>query len=159
MTVWVAGWAAALAPRAAAAQVSTRGQPKSPFSVADFAKFRWLAGSWAGTAPDSRDIFARYRVVDDSTMDIAYYTDSTFASETGTGRLYLSVGRIFHTMGPQRWGATHVDEKGAYFVPQTNAHNTYAWAFQSKNEWTATLRTGFVGQDRVTIYHMRRTRP
>jgi hypothetical protein len=97
--------------------------------------------------------------VDDSTMEIRYFSDSTFGHETNTGRLYLSVGHIYHTMGPDRWGATHVDEKGVYFVPQTNVHNTFVWNRDSNDEWTATLRSGFVGQGRVTVYHMKRARP
>lgn len=161
-TLMVVGLASlgSLAPsHVVAAQVSNRGQPTAAFGVADFAKLRWLEGSWAGSAPGERGFFERCRVVDDTTMEIRYFGDSAFEHETSTGRLYLSVGRIYHTMGPGRWGATHVDEKGVYFVPQTNAQNTFVWNRDSNDEWTSTLRSGFVGQGRVTVYHMKRTRP
>lgn len=142
----------------AGAQITTRGQPTAAFAVADFAKLRWLEGSWTGTADSARAIFERFHIVDDTTIDITYFTDSTFAHETGTGRLYLSVGHIYHTMGPRRWGATHIDDGNVYFVPQSNAQNSLAWNHRSNDEWTATLRAGFVGRDRLTVYHMRRAR-
>lgn len=150
----VAG-SAVMLPRVATAQ---RGQPRTAFAVADFAKLRWLEGSWTGTSSGERNYYSRYHFTSDTTIEITYY-DSTFTHETGTGRLYLSVGRIFHTMGPRRWGATHVDANGVYFVPQANAQNTFAWSRQSPDEWTATLRSGFAGHDRVTVYTMRRARP
>lgn len=144
---------------AASAQSSQRGQPRTAFAVADFAKLRWLEGTWAGSAQGERDHYERWRFTSDTTIEITYFGDSTFAQETGSGRLYLSVGRIYHTMGPQRWGATHVDASGVYLVPQVNANNTFAWSRQSNDEWTVTQRSGFAGHDRVTVYKMRRARP
>jgi hypothetical protein len=146
----------AVAPRVASAQ---RGQPRTAFAVADFAKLRWLEGSWAGTAPGERNYYQRCHAVDDTTIDMSFYADSAFTHQTVSGRLYLSVGRIFHSMGPELWGATHVDANSVYFVPQANAQNTYVWTRKSKDEWTATLRSGFAGQDRVTVYTMRRAQP
>ena len=148
---------AVLLPRQdAAAQASSRGQPRTAFAVSDLAKLRWLEGSWAGTAPDARDIYERVHFVNDSTAEITYFTDSAFEHETGRGRLYLSVGRIYHTMGPGRWGATNVDGHGVYFVPQDNTQSSVMWSRQSNDEWTATIRAGFIGRDRETVYHMRR---
>ena len=155
----LAAWAVFVPLSRATAQKSPRGQPTTPFAVADFGKLRWLAGSWAGTSDDARDFYEKCHIVDDTTIDITYYADSTLAHPTGTGRLYLSVGRIFHTMGPGRWGATHVGGDGVYFVPQVNSQTSLAWSRISNNEWTATLRSGFVGRDRVIVYHMRRTGP
>lgn len=142
----------ALAPAARA----QRGQPRTAFSTADFARLKWLEGTWKGTAPNEAPFFERYRFANDSTIEITYFADSALTRTTGTGRVYLSVGRIFHTFGPGRWAATHVDDGGAYFVPQTNAHNTFAWSVQSPDAWTATVRMGLSGHDRVTVYEMRR---
>jgi hypothetical protein len=143
---------------AAASAFAQRGQPKAAFAVADFAKLHWLEGSWTGTSPGERGYAERCRFVNDTTIEITFY-DSTFTRETTTGRLYLSVGRIYHTMGPGRWGATHIDDKGIYFVPQANAQNSVSWTRQSGDEWTSTSRAGFTGFDRVIVYKMRRARP
>ncbi len=151
--------AAGLLPSAAHSQASQRGQPKTPFAVADIGKLRWLEGTWKATAPGEREFFERYHFVNDSTIEITYYGDSTFTRETGSGRVYLSVGRVYHTFGPGRWGATTIDTAGVYFVPQVNAHNTFSWSYQSKDAWTATMRSGYSGRERVTIYQLQRVRP
>jgi hypothetical protein len=149
-----------VAPTAALAQASARGQPRTAFAVADFAKLKWLDGSWAGASVGERGYYEKCRFANDTTIEITFYDDSAFTHESGSGRVYLSVGRIYYTMGPGRWGATHVGDDGAYFVPQVNAQNTsLAWSRQSKDDWTSTLRSGFAGLDRVTVYKMRRARP
>ena len=70
--------------------------------------------------------------------------------------MYLSVGRIYHTFGPGRWGATTVDSSGIYFIPQVNANNTFAWSLSSNDAWTATQRSGYSGRERVTVYQLQR---
>ena len=147
---------AAAAPVVAEAQSSQRGQPKTPFSAADFAKLRWLEGAWSGTAADESPIYARFHFASDSTLEIAYYRDDAFAQPGGTGRVYLTVGRIFHTFGPGRWGASNVDSSGVFFVPQLATHSSLAWAYQSPDAWTMTQRSGLGGHERVTVYQMRR---
>src|SRR5215211_6737130 len=110
--------------REASAQASQRGQPKTPFAAGDLGKLRWMEGTWRATAPNEPTHYERYAFANDSTIEITYYSDSTLSRASGTGRVYLSVGRIYHTFGPGRWGATTVDSSGVYFIPQINAHNT-----------------------------------
>jgi len=143
----------------AAAQSSQRGQPKTPFGADDFRKLRWMEGTWKASAPGEQPRYERYKFANDSTLEITYFNDSTLSRQTGTGRVYLSVGRIYHTFGPGRWGATSVDTSGIFFVPQVNAHNTFAWSHSSADAWTATLRTGYSGHERVTVYQMERVGP
>lgn len=148
--------AAAIPASSAAAQTSQRGQPKTPFGPKDFDKLRWMEGTWKATSPGEKTYYERFRFANDSTIDITYYADPSLATETGNGRVYLSVGRVYHTFGPGRWGATSVDSSGIYFVPQVNAQNSYSWSFQSPNSWTQTMRSGFSGRERVTIYTLDR---
>jgi hypothetical protein len=143
-------------PALAQVRVSERGQPKTPFSTSDFGRLRWLEGTWVGTAAGEQPIYERYHISSDSTIDVTYYRDSAFTQSAGTGRVYLAAGRVYHSLGPGRWGATQVDSASAYFVPQVNAHNTFAWSLVSPDEWTATMRTGVSGHERITVYRMRR---
>jgi hypothetical protein len=145
------------APRAVHAQ-SQRGQPKTPFSAADFGKLRWLDGTWEASSPGEPTRYERFHFTNDSTVEISYYRDSTFSQPSATGRLYLSVGRVYHSFGPNRWGATHVDTDGVFFVPQLNAHNTFAWDYKSPDAWTATTRSGLSGRERVTVWNMKRVK-
>lgn len=148
--------AGALALSPAGAQRSQRGQPKTPFSTADLAKLRWMEGAWEGTSPGESTIYFRQHFTSDSTIDITYYRDRAMTQPSATARVYLTMGRVYHTFGPRRWGATHVDRDGVYFIPQVNAHNTFAWTYQSPDSWTATMRTGLSGHDRITVYQMTR---
>jgi len=95
--LFLAASASVSASRAAFAQASPsqRGQPKTPYGVADFAKLHWLEGRWAGTAADESPVYARYHVANDSTIEISYYRDSAFTQPSGTGRVYLTVGTQF----------------------------------------------------------------
>lgn len=135
----------------------TRGQPVT-FASADFAKLRWIEGSWTGSAPGQSVTYERYRFVNDSTIEITYYGDSTMTRAMGTGRLYFAVGRIYHSFGSRRWGATRLDKSGVFFAPQDNAHSTFAWSFEGRDTWTSTLRSGGSGRELVTVYSMRRLR-
>lgn len=145
------------AATAAQAQSSMRGQPRTPFGATDFAHLRWLEGSWIGTAPGQSSLYERFRFTSDSTADITFYRDSAFAQSVGTGRVYLTVGRVYHTYGSGRWGAAHLDSASVFFVPQANAHNTFEWTYQSPDAWTATQRSGMAGHEHVIVYHMRRS--
>lgn len=142
----------------ASAQRSQRGQPKTPFSVNDFSRLHWLEGTWRGSSPSGPTFTEQYRFVNDSTIEITY-RDSTNTRQTGTGRIYLSVGRIYYTLGSGRWGASRADSAGLFFVPQVNAHNTYAWDLTSPTTWSSTMRTGMGGREHVTVYTMKRVSP
>ena len=90
------------------------------------------------------------------TIEITYYSDSSLSRQAGTGRVYLSVGRVYYTFGPGRWGATSVDDGGVYFIPQINANNTFAWNHASADSWTATQKSGYSGRERVTVFQLQR---
>lgn len=137
---------------------SRHGQPKTPFGTADFVKLRWLDGDWAGTAPDQTPLYARYKFANDSTIDITYYRDPSFSQQTESARLYLSVGRVFHTFGPYRWGASHVGADGLYFVPQASNRSFLEWKYLSPDEWTATQRSGVGGHETLTTYRFKRVK-
>jgi hypothetical protein len=157
LTVLTATALQALAAGPAVAQMPSRhGQPKTPFSTIDFAKIRWLEGPWTGVSPGEAPIYQRFHFVNDSTAEIAYFRDAGFQQQMSQGRLYLSVGRVYHTFGASRWAASRVDTNGVYFVPQEVARNTYAWMNESPDSWKSTLRTGVGGQERVTVYEMKR---
>jgi hypothetical protein len=151
-----AAFAAFAAPAVVHAQSPRSGAPRTPFASSDLAKVKWLEGSWAGTAEGEATIYQRFKFVDDSTVEINYYRDPAFGQASGNGRLYLSVGRIYHTFGSNRWVATRIGDKGVYLVPQTTARANFGWAYISPDEWRFTMRTGVGGREHVTVYDMKR---
>ena len=136
--------------------LAQRGWPTSPFQVSDFKKLHWIEGRWRGSAPGQASFYEQYRFVNDSTLEIIYYGDSSFTSSSGRGRVYLTVGRIYHATGPSLWGASRLDTAGVFFIPQKNASNSVSWSFHSPDQWTATLRSSATGHEQVTIYQMQR---
>jgi hypothetical protein len=150
--------AAVAAPRAHAQLPSRHGQAKQAFSLAEFGKLRWLEGDWAGTSATESPIYTRYKFTNDSTIDISYFRDQGFSQPMGEARVYLSVGRVFQTFGPNRWGATHVSDDGVYFVPQASIRSYLEWKPDSPDTWTSTQRSGVGGHETITVYHMKRVR-
>lgn len=152
-------FAAAAVALSAIAFRSSRAQSQAPFGVTDLSKLRWLEGTWRGSAQGESSVYERYRFVNDSTIEITYFNDAAMSRASGNGRVYLTVGRIYHTFGPGRWGATRVDQSGVHFVPQVNARNTFSWSYQGPDTWTATRRSSASGREAVTVYQMERVRP
>jgi hypothetical protein len=97
--------------------------------------------------------------VNDSTAEITYYRDPTFSQATGTGKVYLTVGRVYHTFGSNQWVATHVGDDGLFLVPQAAGRSNFSWSYVSPDAWTSTMRTGVGGHERVTVYEMKRLKP
>ena len=137
-------------------QISRRAQPRTPFATSDFAHLRWLEGSWIGTAAGQTTLYERFHFTTDSTAEITFYRDPGFSQVSGTGRVYLTVGRVYHTYGSGQWGAARLDSASVYFIPQVNAHNTFEWTYQSPDAWTAVQRSGMAGREHVVTYQMRR---
>jgi hypothetical protein len=136
--------------------LAQRGLPRTRFNPSDLKKLQWIEGRWRGEAPGQSPFYEQYRFVNDSTLEITYFADSAFTNSSGRGRVYLSVGRVYHVSGPGQWGASHIDDSGAFFVPERNANNSVSWMFKSPDLWIATLRSSATGQEQVTIYQMRR---
>lgn len=124
------------------------------FSPEDFARLRWLEGSWRGQLPDGGFFHERYRFVDDSTIAMHGFADSTFANATDSSRITLR-GQTVANEGAARWVATALDSAGAAFAPDRGASNYFTWTRESADRWTATLRSGSE-PSRTTVYAMER---
>ena len=72
--------------------------PVSPaagqYTPVDFAHLGWLVGSWRGRLPDGGSFYERYRLLDDSTIAMRGYADSTFARATDSARITLRAGTV-----------------------------------------------------------------
>lgn len=143
-----------------AAAQGKRAQPREAFSANDLAKLKWIVGDWEATSPGETTLYQRYQFADDSTITITYYRDPAFTQPTADGKLYLSVGRIYHSFGANRWVATNITDQGLYLAPigTMTARNSFSWAFTSPNSWTSSMRSGVGGHERVIVYTMKRVR-
>ena len=130
------------------------------FTAAEFARLRWLQGTWRGRLPDGGAFYERYRFVDDSTLAMQAFADSTLTGTTDSARIALRDGTVADEGGAARWVATRLDSTGAAFTPVQGATNAFTWTPQGADRWTATLTwTDHQGQAHRAAYPMERIGP
>ena len=123
------------------------------FTLQDFQQLRWINGMWRGFMPDGSRFYERYRVIDDSTMVMHAFPDSTFGTPSDSSRIMLRDGRVVNDGGSARWVATRLDSTGVDFTPHFGAPNRFTWARESETQWSATMRwTDETGRPQVRTY-------
>jgi hypothetical protein len=127
------------------------------FTADDFRQLRWLAGRWQGFQPDGGKFYEEYRVVNDSTLAMFSYPDSTFGRASDSSRVQLRGKTVSNESLSAQWVATRVDSTGADFAPVRGARNSFTWARESATAWNATLRwTDANGQAQRVVYALHR---
>lgn len=100
------------------------------FTLADFQALRYVEGDWVGSGYAGGPFYESYRFVDDSTIEMTSWTDSTFATVNEQSQ-YLFRDGIIRT------------SKGARLVRIDDGHHfqatSYSWTFRPVNadRWTA----------------------
>jgi hypothetical protein len=125
--------APAPAPPAAAPQAAAR------LTRADLRGLRWIEGSWRGSGAGQAPFYERYRFVDDSTLVVDSFADSTLAPVGESTRFELRGGRLGNAGTAVRWVASRLDARSVDFVPVAGARNTFTWRYESPDRWTALL--------------------
>jgi hypothetical protein len=122
-------------------------------SVTDFQQLRWINGMWRGFMPDGKTFYERYRVVNDSTMVMHAFPDSTFGTPSDSSVIALRNGIVTSDGGNSRYVATRLDSTGVDFAPQRGATNRFTWAKETPTQWSATLRfTDRDGRPQTVVY-------
>jgi hypothetical protein len=146
LTAGRAGAQAASAPRAA----SPRGAEPAltGVTVARLATLRWLEGDWLGRAADGSRFYERYRFVDDSTIQMSSFPDSTFTRRKDGDRIQLRGGVVRY----ENVVATRLDRSGIDFAAPTGRFG-FTWRRRGRG-WTATLWQVDSATTRVTVYEL-----
>ena len=120
-----------------------------------FAQLRWLEGTWRGTGVDQAPFFERYRVVNDTTIHMESFTDSTLTTTSGESDIVLTGGQVLNRgEGGRASGAVMVNATSIEFVPAPNGFS-FAWRRgATPDEWTAEI-----GARRDRVYTLRRWAP
>jgi hypothetical protein len=127
------------------------------FTAAQFASLRWIEGTWRGHLPDGGAFYERYRFVDDSTIAMRAFADSTLTSTTDSARIALRDGMIADEGGAARWAATRLDSTGVAFTPIEGATNAFTWTRNHGDRWSAALTwTDTHGEAHSVTYPMER---
>jgi hypothetical protein len=95
--------------------------------------------------------------VDDSTIAMQAFPDSTLAGTSDSARIVLRDGTVTNEGGAARWAATRLDATGVAFTPVEGATNSFTWTVERADRWTATLTwRDHAGQSHVATYPMER---
>lgn len=123
------------------------------YTLDDFRRLRWIEGQWRGFMPDGNKFYERYHFLDDSTIAMHSFPDSTFARPGDSSRVQLRGGTVSNGNAV----ATRLDSTGVDFAPQNGAGNRYTWATESASKWNATLRwTDAQGRPQTVVYALHR---
>jgi hypothetical protein len=137
--------------------VATAIAPSGQYTLDDFRRLRWLEGRWRGFMPDGSSFYEQYRFLNDSTIEMRNFSDSTFTRATDSSRVTLRNRLVANQGGSARYEATRLDSTGVDFAPHEGARNHFTWARESETRWNATLRwTNQQGQPQTVIYALHR---
>ncbi len=100
-------------------------------TLEEFRGLRFLQGSWRGQGGDGTSFFETYEFVDDSTIAMTAWRDSSMASARELSRYMWRGGAVATADGAR---LVRVDKDGFHFQAPT-----YRWSFQpvSADRWLA----------------------
>jgi len=126
-------------------------------TAADFGSLRWLEGSWRGHGTEQAPFYEQYRFVDDSTLAVDSFADSTFANKT-TALVELRSGQLVNRGEGASWVVTALDSAEVTFGPLAGARNSYIWRRgATANAWTAIIISkNAEGTQKERVYQMER---
>ena len=126
-------------------------------TLAEFKQLQWIAGTWRGSGGNYPSFFEEYRVVDDSTIAMRSFKDSTLSAVGDSSRIELRGGLVYNRGEGPGSVATELTSTRVRFVPQGRAGGGFSFERLSPDEWKATLHPAAAG-GKETIYQMRRIR-
>jgi hypothetical protein len=106
---------------------------------ADFARLRWIQGTWRGEGTAQTPFYERYRFTDDSTLVVDGFSDSTLAKVSESSRFELRNGHLANAGEGARWAASRLDSSSVSFMPIASARNSFEWRRETADRWTALL--------------------
>ena len=129
----------------------------APATPAQFRELHWLAGRWRGSGGAYPAFYEEYRVINDSTLLMRSFADSTFRAATDSSWIELRKGSVATRSDRAASVAIELSTGRVRFAREGSARGGYTWSRVSPDEWTATLHAATPG-GAETVYVMRRVR-
>jgi hypothetical protein len=136
---------------------ATAGGQAQPIKVTrqQFGQLRWIDGQWRGSGGAYPSFFEEYRFLNDSTIRMRAFSDSTFRTVTDSSTIALRNGTIQSGSGRLAYDVIEFSPTRVRFARRGATGGGHTFARNSANEWTATLHPSAPG-GQATIYRMRR---
>ena len=136
-----------------------RGQQAEPapvtVSLAESQQLHWIAGTWRGSGGAYPSFFEEYRVLEDSTIQMRSFSDSTLSVTSDSSRIEWRNGTIRSRGGERAYAAVDFTATSIRFARPGVALGGYTFTHKSTDEWIATLHPSRPG-GQATVYTMRR---
>lgn len=132
-------------------------QPARRTTLAEFRQLTWLVGSWRGSGGNYPAFFEEYRVIDDSTIAMRSFSDSTFRTATDSSTIAWRNGIVLKRGSGQPSVAIAVSANHVQFRRPGATGGGFTFTRDSAERWTATLHPA-TADGRETVYVMRRVR-
>ena len=130
----------------------------APATPAQFRELRWLSGKWRGSGGAYPAFFEEYRVVNDSTILMRSFADSTFRGATDSSWIELRQGIVATRSDRAPSVAIELSADRVRFAREGSDRGGFTWTRVSADQWTATLHAVTPG-GAETVYVMRRAAP
>jgi hypothetical protein len=117
-----------------------------------------LSGAWRGSGGAYPAFFEEYRVLNDSTIVMQSFPDSTFTHASDSSRIEWRNGVVYDRSARSASIAIELSGTSVHFVREGTARGGFTFSRQSADQWTATLHASTPGGGE-TVYVMRRIRP
>ena len=129
----------------AAATQSPPQQAAAAVTRQQFRQLQWIAGTWRGSGGAYPSFFEEYRVLDDSTIAMRAFSDSTLRTTTDSSIIEWRNGRVQSRSGRSTYVAVTFTPTSVRFGRPGVAGGGHTFARVSANEWTATLHPASAG--------------
>jgi len=124
-------------------------------TLAEFQALNWIVGTWRGSGGAYAAFFEEYQMLEDSTMLMRSFADSTLSVVTDSSRIAWRNGTIQSGEGAGASVAVEVTPTSIRFGRPGTAMGGHTFTRSSADEWTATLHPASPG-GQATVYTMRR---
>jgi hypothetical protein len=105
----------------------------------DLRALRWIEGTWRGSGGSQKPFYERYAFVDDSTLRMESFADSTLARVSETTFYELRGGRFANRSVRARWVAASLKDRAITFVPDVGVRNLFVWRPSKRDVWYADI--------------------
>ena len=135
------------------------GPAPAPLTVTldEFRQVQWIAGTWLGSGGAYPAFYEEYRVVDDSTIQMRAFSDSTLSTSTDSSWIEFRNGSVGKRGVDRSYVVVALSPDSVRFAPPGVTTGGHTFRRVSEDEWTATLHPSSPG-GQVTVYTMRRLR-
>lgn len=123
-----------------------------------FAGMSWLIGEWRGSGGQYPAFYESYQRVNDSTIQMKAWADSTFASATDSSEIVWRGGAVRSSSdGKVQNVLVRISGDSLHFAKVTGQGGDFVWVRESPDSWSAILGPAQAG-GQPTVYRLERVR-